>query len=175
MTSVSAWLRPGGCTIMRTRSPALQSPCVCGWIDAHKQTDVSRVHLVLHFLPGEGEVLRRRTLLNKRRATPSMTLSLLPNVEGFPSLCVCVCVRVCVCVTASRPNKNCPISTTPQSTTTPREPAPPAVPTPSPPPEHSELNPGPYREIYEIKRDSWQRLRAAEKATVVFHQRTEPR
>ena len=74
---------------MRTRSPALQSPCVCGWIDAHKQTDVSRVHLVLHFLPGEGEVLRRRTLPNKRRATPSMTLSLLPNVEGFPSLCVC--------------------------------------------------------------------------------------
>ena len=73
---------------MRTRSPALQPPCVCGWIDAHKQTDVSRVHLVLHFLPGEGEVLRRRTLPNKRRATPSMTLSLLPNVEGFPSLCV---------------------------------------------------------------------------------------
>ena len=90
MTSVSAWLRPGGCTITRTRSPALQSPCVCGWIDAHKQTDVNRVHLVLHFLPGEGEALRRRTLPNKRRAAPSMILSLLFNVEGFPSLCVCV-------------------------------------------------------------------------------------
>ena len=79
---------PGGCAVTKTRSPALQSPCVCGWIDAHTQTDVSPVHLVLHFLPGEGEVLRRRTLPNKRRAAPSMILSVLFNVEGFPSLCV---------------------------------------------------------------------------------------